>query len=158
VDLVPRDPKQPAIRPEKTRPLKNLTIVNLNGEPPPEGEPIGDAEPGAPEENTGAPSPKEIRPGLIEPPVVLTRVEPVYPDAARRAGVEGTVELVVSVDASGKVSDVEVLRGLPLGVSDAAADAVRRWTYRPARGPRGPLASRKTVRIRFALEPALAPR
>jgi TonB family protein len=157
VDLVPRDPRQPEIRPEKTRPLKNLTIVNLNGEPPPEEEPMADAEPGAPAPRTEAIAPKETLPGLIEQPAVLTRAEPAYPDAARRAGIEGTVELEVSIDANGKVTDVEVVRGLPLGVSDAAADAVRRWTYRPARGPRGPLASRKTVRIRFALEPA-APR
>ena len=154
VDLVPRDPKQPEIRPEKTRPLKNLTVVNLNGEPPPEEEPMADSVQGVPEPQTGATPPKETLPGLVEPPAVLTRVEPAYPDAARRAGIEGTVELEVSIDASGKVTDVEVVRGLPLGVSDAAADAVRKWTYRPARGPRGPLSSRKTVRIRFALEPA----
>jgi TonB family protein len=158
VDLVPRDPRQPAIRPEKTRPLKNLTIVNLNGEPPPEEEPMADSEPGASAPRTEATGPKETLPGLVEPPAVLTRVEPGYPDAATRAGIEGTVELEVSIDASGKVTDVEVVRGLPLGISDAAADAVRRWTYRPARGPHGPLASRKTVRIRFSLEPALAPR
>jgi TonB family protein len=157
VDLVPRDPKQPEIRPEKTRPLKNLTVVNLNGEPPPEEEPMADSVQGVPEPQTGAAPPKETLPGLVEPPAVLTRVEPAYPDAARRAGIEGTVELEVSIDASGKVTDVEVVRGLPLGVSDAAADAVRKWTYRPARGPSGPLSSRKTVRIRFALEPA-APR
>jgi hypothetical protein len=54
------------------------------------------------------------------------------------------------------VTDVEVVRGLPLGLSDAAADAVRR-TYRPAKGPNGPVASRKTVRIRFALSSAEAP-
>jgi TonB family protein len=154
VDLVPRDPRQPAIRPEKTRPLKNLTIVNLNGEPPPEEEPMTDSEELAQEPEGGAPPPKESLPGLIEPPAVLTRAEPAYPDPARRAGIEGTVEMEVSIDASGKVTDVEVVRGLPLGLSGAAADAVRRWTYRPARGPRGPVASRKTVRIRFALEPA----
>ena len=154
VDLVPRDPRQPGVTPEKTRPLKNLTIVNLNGEPPPEEEPLTDAAAEWPgEEPEPAPSaPREALPGLVEPPAVLTRVEPAYPEAARRAGVEGTVELEVAIDASGKVTDVEVVRGLPLGVSDAAADAVRRWTYRPARGPRGPIASRKTVRIRFALE------
>jgi outer membrane biosynthesis protein TonB len=34
-------------------------------------------------------------------------------------------------------------------MSDAAADAVRRWTFRPARTAAGPVASRKTIRIRF---------
>ena len=85
--------------------------------------------------------------------MVVQRVEPTYPDLPRRAGIEGTVELEVSIDASGKVTDVEVVRGLPLGLSEAATEAVRRWTYKPARGPNGPIASRKTVRIRFALTP-----
>lgn len=158
VDLVPRDPQQPAITPEKVRPLKDLTVVNLNEEPPPEEEPLPEnaeaLEPGA---ERPAPPAKESLPGLIEPPSILTKVDPQYPDLARRAGIDGTVELEVSIDAKGKVTDVEVVRGLPLGLSDAAADAVRRWTYRPARGPDGPVASRKTVRIRFALGPSAAP-
>jgi protein TonB len=97
--------------------------------------------------------PAEPAPGLLEPPAVLVRVEPAYPDSARRAGIEGTVELEVSVDAAGKVTDVEVVRGLPLGLSEAAADAVRHWTWRPARTASGPVVSRRTVRIRFVLRP-----
>lgn len=161
VDLVPRDPRQPGVTPEKVRPLKDLTIVNLNESPPPEEPyPESDAEPAEPIGNAPSvppPAAKESLPGLVEPATVLTRVEPQYPDLPRRAGIEGTVELEVSIDAKGKVTDVEVVRGLPLGLSDAAADAVRKWTYRPARGPEGPVASRKTVRIRFALGPPAAP-
>jgi len=160
VDLVPRDPRQPGVTPEKVRPLKDLTIVNLNEEPPPEAEPAMEGEPvevSGNEPSVPAPAAKESLPGLVEPATVLTRVEPQYPDLPRRAGIEGTVELEVSIDAKGKVTDVEVVRGLPLGLSDAAADAVRRWTYKPARGPEGPVASRKTVRIRFALGPSEAP-
>jgi len=44
-----------------------------------------------------------------------------------------------------------VTRGLPFGLSDAAAVAIRQWKYRPARGPDGPIPSRKTVRILFTL-------
>ena len=153
VDLMPRDPRQPVIQPEKTRPLKNLTVINLNGEPPPEEEPELESEPSSAEAETPATSPR-IGSSLVEPPSIRTRTDPVYPEAARRAGIEGTVELEVAIDAAGKVTDVEVVRGLPFGVSDAAANAVRHWTYRPARGPGGPIASRKTVRIRFALESA----
>ena len=152
VDLVPPDPRQPAIVAEKIRPLKDLTIINLEGEPPPEEEPETAAEEGD-QPTPGAVAPREGPAGLIEPPVVLKRVEPTYPDLPRRAGIEGTVELEVSIDGSGKVTDVEVVRGLPLGLSEAATEAVRRWTYKPARGPNGPIASRKTIRIRFALSP-----
>jgi hypothetical protein len=49
------------------------------------------------------------------------------------------------------VIDVQVTRGLPFGLSDSAANAVRQWIYRPARGPAGPIPSRKSVRILFTL-------
>ena len=90
--------------------------------------------------------------GVLEGATLVKRVDPVYPDLARRAGIEGTVELEVSIDATGAVTDVEVVRGLPLGMSEAAADAVHRWKYKPARTASGPVASRKSVRIRFVLQ------
>jgi len=155
VDLVPPDPREPAVTPEKVRPLKDLTVIDLAAEPPPDEEAQGDVA-GAPvgqAPTAPAAVPSEPAPGLLEPPVALTRVEPAYPDVARRAGIEGTVELEVSIDASGKVTDVEVARGLPLGLSEAAAEAVRRWTWRPARSAAGPVASRKTVRVQFVLRP-----
>ena len=62
------------------------------------------------------------------------------------------MELEVVISAEGRVSSVEVVRGLPFGLSDSAASAVRRWKYVPARGKNGPVASRKTVRILFQLE------
>ncbi len=157
VDLVPPDPRQPGVTPEKLKPLADLTVIDLEAEPPPEEEPpaeAGDEEPVAAVPSPAVPA--EPAPGLVEPAAVLTRVEPVYPDVARRAGIEGTVELEVSIDGAGKVTDVEVVRGLPLGMSDAAASAVRRWTFRPARTAAGPVTSRKTVRIRFVLGPDAA--
>jgi hypothetical protein len=51
------------------------------------------------------------------------------------------------------VNHVEVVCGLPFGLSEAAASAVKRWRYRPARGPSGPVVSRKEVRIEFRLRP-----
>jgi TonB family protein len=154
VDLVPPDPREPAVTPEKVRPLKDLTVVDLAAEPPPDEEAQADvAEAGATAVTPPSGVLPEPAPGLLEAPVVLSRTEPAYPEPARRARVEGTVELEVSIDASGRVTDVEVVRGLPLGLSEAAAEAVRRWTWRPARTAAGPVASHKTVRIRFVLRP-----
>ncbi len=146
VDVVPPDPREPAVAPEKVKPLKDLTVIDLEGQPPPEEEAL-EEKPGA--EEPPPPVAREPAPGLLEAPAVLSRTEPAYPEPARRAGIEGTVELEVSIDAAGKVTDVEVVRGLPLGLSEAAADAVHRWTFRPARAASGPVASRQTVRIRF---------
>ena len=157
VDLIPPDPREPAIQPEKVKPLKNLTIIDLEGEPPQdlleepgEEETASDAiRPPAPLRPGETPAPGAG--GVVEAATVLTRVEPRYPDLARRAGIEGTVELEVSIDPTGAVTDVEVVRGLPLGMSEAAAEAVHGWKYRPARTAAGPVASRKIVRVRFVL-------
>lgn len=68
--------------------------------------------------------------GDIRQPQLLKRVEPVYPPVARQAWVEGTVILEATVSASGAVTDVRVLRSIPL-LDQAARDAVRQWVYRP---------------------------
>jgi protein TonB len=62
------------------------------------------------------------------------QVTPSYPAAARRLGIEGTALLRVFVDAEGRVGDVVVKQsaGHP-DLDRAAADAVRRWRFEPAR-------------------------
>ena len=62
------------------------------------------------------------------------QVTPSYPASARRLGIEGTALLRVFVDAKGHVGDVVVKQsaGHP-DLDRAAADAVRRWRFDPAR-------------------------
>ena len=68
--------------------------------------------------------------GDIIPPKLIDMVEPVYPDKARKKGIEGTVILECTVDEKGKVIDAKILRSIP-GLDQAAIDAVRKWTYEP---------------------------
>jgi TonB family protein len=81
---------------------------------------------------------------------LVHKVEPVYPDRARRQQLEGTVRLRVAVDAEGKVEDVKVLSGSSL-FSQAAADAVRQWHYEPivVEGKAVPVVSEVTVVFRL---------
>jgi TonB family protein len=138
VDLVPPDPRKPLIIPDKSKALKDLTVSDLPAAAAPANEEAGDE--------------LERPPGEDATAVLEKKVAPNYPEAARSAGVEGTVVLDVLIDETGHVTDIQVLRGLPLGVSEAAVSAVSRWKYKPARGRAGPVASRKTVRVQFSLE------
>ena len=154
VDVIPPDPRRPPIVAARDRPPKDLEVTELAAPIPlpPGEEPFSGGAPAA----TPAPGPALPPPGPageepLEPATVVSKVGPAYPEAARRAGVEGTVVLQVTIGADGRVAAVEVVRGLPLGLSEAAANAVRRWQYRPARGRSGPIASRKEVRIEFRL-------
>jgi TonB family protein len=151
VDLVPADPSKPEIRAGAEKNLKDLTVTGSSA-PPPESEPETPSEP-LPQGPAPAPAaPPPAAGDAVEPAVLISRVEPAYPERARRAGIQGLVELEIVVGPDGRVTSVEVVRGLPFGLSESAASAVRRWKYTPARGKSGPVASRKTVRILFTLE------
>ncbi len=63
-------------------------------------------------------------------PQLIRRVDPVYPQKAREAGLEGAVRLRVAISRDGSIEDVTALSGHPLLV-EAAAGAVRQWRYRP---------------------------
>jgi protein TonB len=60
----------------------------------------------------------------------IARVEPVYPDLAAQARVQGIVILEVLVDVQGLPESVNVLRSVPL-LEAAAVEAVRQWRWNP---------------------------
>jgi protein TonB len=70
--------------------------------------------------------------GDICAPVRTAALAPVYPEAARKAGIQGVVLLRLTIDREGRVTDVRVLGGLPFGLTQAAEEAARRLTFRPA--------------------------
>lgn len=107
----------------------------------------------APPIETPAPSaeaPLEALPPGAEPPSLVVRAEPAYPESARRMGLGGEVVLRIVVTAEGTVGKVDVVTGAPGGLTEAAVDAVARWRYRPARVGDRPVPVVKVVRVRFA--------
>jgi protein TonB len=68
--------------------------------------------------------------GDIKAPALVHRVEPIYPPIAVSAKVTGMVILEATVSAEGQVTDVTVLRSVPL-LDKAAIAAVRQWRYEP---------------------------
>ncbi len=103
----------------------------------------------APGAEAASPEPYAALPFGAEPPVLKTRVEPQYTAAARKAGVGGEVVLQVVVERDGTIGGVFAVQKAPLGLTEAAIDAVRRWVYTPARLDGKPIAVFKTVRVRF---------
>jgi protein TonB len=73
----------------------------------------------------------------------------VYPDAAKTAGVQGTVRLQVQIGIDGHVTEIKVLSGHPLLVP-AAIDAVKDYIYKPYLLNGNPVAVRTTVDAGFA--------
>ena len=81
-----------------------------------------------------APSPSSPGPlrvgGNIGPPTKVRNVNPIYPPEAREAGVEGVVILELFIEETGAVSEVTVVRSIPM-LDAAAIDAVKQWQYVP---------------------------
>ncbi len=57
-------------------------------------------------------------------------VHPAYPEAAKRAGIEGPVRLNVVIGKDGTVEGLKVLSG-DAALTDVAVEAVRQWRYQP---------------------------
>ena len=63
---------------------------------------------------------------------VVDRVMPQYPAVARTLRLSGSVRVEVVVSPNGSVKSLQVKGGHPL-LAAAAADAVRRWKWVPAK-------------------------
>ena len=87
----------------------------------------------------------------VTQPVLLTRNDPEYSDEARKAKLQGIVELGIEVNASGQVTNVRVLRSLGLGLDERATDAVRQWKFRPGTVDGKPVTTRAVVEVNFRL-------
>lgn len=75
-----------------------------------------------------------FRPGSgVEPPRLLREVRADYTEDARRARIEGEVELEIVVRRDGTVGEIKILRGLRGGLSERAVNAVRQWRFAPGR-------------------------
>jgi len=92
--------------------------------------------------------------GVSNPEVIAsTRVQPRYPDIARKAKVIGQVVLQAVIHKDGTVGDVTVLKspGAKFGFDEAAIAAVRQWKYKPGLQNGKPVDVYFTVVVDFTL-------
>ena len=76
---------------------------------------------------------------------VKSKTSPIYLEIAKRMRITGEVKLSVTVDAEGKVTDVQPISGNHT-LSEAASEAVRKWRFEPGAG-----VSTVEVSVNFAL-------
>ncbi|HEU4394312.1 MAG TPA: TonB family protein [Planctomycetota bacterium] len=116
---------------------------------------VGERPVGNGEETTAPPGEPRL-PGPNEfvfheqPPIPVVRPDPKYPEWAREAGIEGRVVLHVLVDRDGSVVQVRVIQAVN-GLTDAAREALLRWTFRPATSGGRPVAVWVVVPVVFRL-------
>lgn len=93
-----------------------------------------------------------VRPGAgIVLPVNIYRTDPVYPELARRARLQGVVIVEATIDRQGNVVDTKLVHDLGLGCGPAAVEAIQSWKYRPATFNDRPVSIIMTVTVTFRL-------
>jgi TonB family protein len=91
----------------------------------------------------------EVRARRVTPLIKTKNVAPVYPEAARAAGIRATVLVEMTVDETGKVTSASILRSIPL-LDQAAIDCVMQWEFLPALANGRPVPTITTVAVAFA--------
>ena len=132
-----------------TTPVVNGSVTNDPG-PPGEGPATFEGR------NPGAPPATDREPAegafvfFDDPPVPVHHPAPDYPGWAKENGISGTVLLHLLVGQDGRVRRVSVIRGVT-GLTEAAQEALRRWTFRPARANGRPVAVWVEIPVEFRL-------
>lgn len=90
--------------------------------------------------------------------LVAQKVPVTYPDAARKAGIQGTVVLRVVTSYSGDVEEVTVISGDP-ALAQTTADTVKQWKYKPylAEGSPAEMETEVSINFVFTTSPSVTP-
>jgi len=115
--------------------------------------PENSAKPVPVESTSGKPSRLGIG-GNIQAAKIITKVQPVYPDSAKSAGVSGTVILHAVVGMNGKPLSLRVMNSqVDPDLARSAVEAVSQWRYSPTLLNGEAIEVDTTVVVNFSLEP-----
>lgn len=99
--------------------------------------------------NSGQPMRVRVSQG-VSTGLLVTKVQPLYPDDARLARIQGSVVLKAEIDKSGDVEELTLVSGHPL-LAPAALEAVKQWKYKPYLLNGQPVAVETQVTVAFQL-------
>ena len=89
--------------------------------------------------------------GNVQQANLIRKVDPVYPPAAKEAGIQGPVTFTAIIDEAGHVKTLTLVSGHPMLV-DAARDAVQFWEYKPTLLNGQPVEVVTLIQVNFSLQ------
>lgn len=75
-----------------------------------------------------------------------------YPEIAKRAGIEGKVFIQAFIDENGDVADAKVIRGIGAGCDETALEAVKQTKFTPGKHKGEPVKVQVAIPIVFKLQ------
>jgi protein TonB len=88
----------------------------------------------------------------VVPPDKIVAPQPVYTEMARKARIQGVVIVQAIIDKEGNVTNVKILKGLPMGLDQSAVDAVKRWRFKPATLSGKPVSVYYNLTVNFRIQ------
>lgn len=76
----------------------------------------------------------------------------IYPEIAKRAGVEGKVYVLAFVDVTGTVTKAQIIKGIGAGCDEAALDAVLKTKFTPGKQRGKPVNVQVSIPVIFKLK------
>lgn len=138
-DPTPEEP-EPIRLPDEIEPEVDLpetdVVFDIPEGPPPSPEPEGPIQVG----------------GDVQAPVKLHYPQPQYTEIARKARLQGVVIVQAIIDKSGNVTNVKLLKGLGMGLDQAAIDAIKKWKFEPATLHGKPVSVYYNLTVNFRLQ------
>jgi TonB family protein len=89
--------------------------------------------------------------GGVSAPVPIYQPEPEYTKEARKAKLQGSVLLSLTVDETGKAQAIKVTKSLGLGLDQKAIECVQKWWFKPAMKDGKPVPVMASVEVEFRL-------
>ena len=104
------------------------------------------------ETTSGKPSRVSIG-GTVQAAKIITKVQPVYPESARSAGISGTVVLHAVIGMDGKPLSLRVKNSqIDADLARSAVEAVSQWRYTPTLLNGEPIEVDTTITVNYSLE------
>jgi TonB family protein len=88
----------------------------------------------------------------MNPPRPIVKVQPEYTEEARNAKLRGTVVAGVEIWPDGKAHNIQVARGLGMGLNQKAVEAIEQWEFEPGTKDGKPVKVAATIEMNFRLD------
>ena len=90
--------------------------------------------------------------GDVQPPGKVVAPPPQYTEIARKARIQGVVIVEAIIYKQGNVTNVKILKGLPMGLDKSAVETALQWRFKPALENGEPVAVFFNLLVNFSLQ------